>query len=83
METKSWIADGKFKCSTCLFWSGRLKLVFVPPGAVVSGLQQTCSRVYVNRTVVCTSCRPCLTFSWTAGFLAGAEPARQRHFRWN
>ena len=30
---------------------GILELVFVPPGAVVSGLEQTCSRVYINKTV--------------------------------
>ena len=29
-----------------------------------------------------TSCRPCLMFSRTEGFLAGAEPPGQRHLRW-
>ena len=30
---------------------GDKDLEFVPPGAAVSGLEQTCSRVYVNKTV--------------------------------
>ena len=30
---------------------GDLEMLFVPPGAAVSGLEQTCSRVYVNKTV--------------------------------
>ena len=30
---------------------GDLELVFVTPGAVVSGLEQTCSGVYINKTV--------------------------------
>ena len=33
------------------FVVGDLELVLVPPGAAVSGLQQTCSGVYVDRTV--------------------------------
>ena len=37
--------------------------------------RQDCSRL-------CTSCRPCLTFSWTAGFLVGAEPSGQRLLGW-
>ena len=31
---------------------GDLEVVFVPPGAAVSGLQQTCSKIYhVNKTI--------------------------------
>ena len=50
-ELQSQIADGKYKCRylSCLGGGGDLELVFVPPGAVVSGLQQTCSRVYVDK----------------------------------
>ena len=36
----------------CVFsWSVVLDLVFVPPGAAVSGLGQTCSMVYVSKTI--------------------------------
>ena len=34
-------------CSTV----GNLELVFLPPGAVVSGLKQICSGVYVDKTI--------------------------------
>ena len=30
---------------------GYLELKIVPPGAVASGLEQTCSRVYINKTI--------------------------------
>ena len=30
---------------------GDLDLVFVPSGAVVSGLKQTCRRVYADKTI--------------------------------
>ena len=36
---------------TCLFWSGGLGAGICAPGAVVSGLEQTCSGVYINKTV--------------------------------
>ena len=59
---------------TCRSGVGDLEVVFVPPGAAVFGLEQTCTGVYVNNTAhdFCITCRPCLTFSWTACFLAGA-----------
>ena len=31
---------------------GDLEFVFVPPGAVVLGLQQTCNGIYINETVL-------------------------------
>ena len=56
-EFQSWIANGQKNADMRLFWSGDvgrgtdLELVFVPPGAMVSGLEQTCRRVYVDETV--------------------------------
>ena len=48
-EFQSWIADGKYEC-VCS-GVGDLELVFVPPGAVVAGHQQTCSGVYIDKTI--------------------------------
>ena len=49
-EFQSRIADGnKYECRymSVLKW-GDLELVFVPPGAAVSGHEETCSGVYVS-----------------------------------
>ena len=60
-----------------------LGLGFVSPAAVVSGLKQTCGRVDISKHFhkFYSSCRPCLTFSWTATVQAGVRPPRQWHLR--
>ena len=75
---------GSKNAGTCLLWSWGLgagicalwSCGFWAWADLQRGLcQQDCSWF-------CSVARPCLTFSSTAGFLAGAEPPGQRHLRW-
>ena len=75
---------GSNNTGMCLFWSGRL-------GAGICALRSCGFWVWADLqqglcqqdcSWLCTQCRTCLMFSWTAGFLAGAEPPGQKHLRW-
>ena len=88
-EFQSRIVSGKKECRPVHVSSGTgdLELVYIwSPRAKVSGLEHACSSVYMDKSIhdfvhLIYSCRPGLTFSRTAGFLAGAEPPGLRYLK--